>query len=102
MRSCGHSFIPHVLSRNSTIVDFGVYKGEFSGDLVKRFSCRVFGAEPIQELYKRLPNHENFNVLPVAVGERNGQVDINTYRSHCASVVRRETETNLRLCLSNV
>ena len=94
MRSCGHSFIPHVLSGDSTIVDFGVHKGEFAGDLIRDFSCRVFGAEPVPELYAQLPKHENFAALPVAVGERNGQVDINVFRSRCASVVRNGTENN--------
>ena len=95
MRSCGHSFLPHVLTRDSTIVDFGVHKGEFAGDLIRGFSCRVFGAEPVPELYAQLPQHENFAALPVAVGERNGQVDINVFDSRCASVVSKETENNV-------
>ena len=47
MRSCGHGFLPHVLTRDSTIVDFGVHKGDIAGDLISGFSCRVFGAKSL-------------------------------------------------------
>ena len=94
MRSCGHSFLPRVLTRGSTVVDFGAHRGKFASDLIGGFSCRVYGAQPVPELYARLPQHKNFAALPVAVGERNGRVDINVFHSRCTSVVRKGTENN--------
>lgn len=90
MRSCGHSYVPGFLTRGSIVVDLGAHKGEFAIDLIRGFSCRVFGAEPVPELYAELPRHEDFEALPVALGERNGRVNIAVFDDRCASIFGSE------------
>lgn len=90
MRNCGHTYVMRFLTRGSIVVDLGAHKGEFAINFIRDFACRVFGAEPVPELYAELPRHENFEALPVALGEQNGRVNIAVFADQCASIYGSE------------
>jgi FkbM family methyltransferase len=90
IRISGHSFIPRFLGPESVVVDLGLHKGEFAMGIIRTFLCRVFGVEPVPELFAKLPRHKYFAALPVAVGERNARMDLNLFHAQCASLFEEE------------
>lgn len=86
VRICGHTFLPRLIDPSSVVFDLGAFDGDFAEAVIRQFSCRVISAEPVQELLDRIQTHPLHTVLPVAVGGRNQQININVYASRCASL----------------
>jgi FkbM family methyltransferase len=86
IRICDHTFLPHLISSNSIVVDLGAFDGDFAHAMIDRFQCRVFSAEPVRELFERIRPHPLHRVFPVAVGGKNETIEMNVYGSRCASV----------------
>jgi len=84
---CSHTFLPHLINSNSTVVDLGAHDGDFALAMLEQFHCRIASAEPVQELLDKIPPHPLLTVLPVAVGGKNQSISLNLFSSRCASVM---------------
>ncbi len=58
----GHSFISTYLNRDSVVLDFGMNRGDFASELVKRCGCRVIGLEPVPVLFDALATSRHITV----------------------------------------
>ena len=58
----GHSFVSTYLNRGSVVLDFGMNRGDFARELVRRWECRVIGLEPVPDLFDALATSGDFNV----------------------------------------
>jgi FkbM family methyltransferase len=62
----------HDLNTNSVVMDLGAYKGEFTAELTKRYSPRIFLFEPIKEYYdlsqQRFASDNKISCYNFAVG----------------------------------
>lgn len=90
-RISNHSFLPQLIDSNSIVVDLGAYDGDFSGEILRRFGCRVFAAEPVEELLSRVSPHPKLKLLPLAVGGQNQFVHLNVFATRCASVLPQKS-----------
>jgi FkbM family methyltransferase len=68
-------------------VDLGAFDGDFAQAIIERFHCTVFSAEPVKELFDRIPANPLLKVLPVAVGGKDQPITMNVFASRCASVL---------------
>src|SRR5437867_3391204 len=89
LRVCGHTFIPRLLSVDSTVVDLGVNRGAFAQAILDLFGCHVYGAEPTPELCAHLDRAIGFTILPVAIGGRKGKAVLNVYGDTSSSLLPR-------------
>lgn len=89
-----HTFFSTVLNESSVVIDLGFNCGLFSYEIIRRFNCRVFSAEPVSELCYSVIPHPKLTVLPVALGGCNGFADLNVFRDQCASL--HETASNVQ------
>lgn len=85
-RVCEHTFLSRYITQASTVIDLGANRGEFSRKLIKEYGCRVYAAEPVPELFKQLPTDSRLAALPLALGGRNGSVELKVFDARCASV----------------
>jgi FkbM family methyltransferase len=83
---CRHTFLP-ILDCNSVVVDLGANEGSFSHEIIKRFGCTVFAAEPIKSVSARTGTHPRLTVLNCGIGKETGEVTINVFRDRCASLL---------------
>jgi len=84
---CNHTFLPRLIEANSVVLDLGANRGDFAHAVIERFHCRVVSAEPVKELYERIPRHSLLELLPVAVGGKNQSTPMNVFSARCASVL---------------
>ncbi|WP_042699078.1 FkbM family methyltransferase [Azospirillum sp. B506] len=85
---CQHSFFK-ILDEDSVVVDFGANGGVFSHAIIRRYGCRVFSAEPVPDLVRKIDRHRFLTLLPVAISDRNGTMRINIYPDRCPSAFDR-------------
>ncbi|WP_158280141.1 FkbM family methyltransferase [Azospirillum sp. TSH100] len=85
---CQHSFFK-TLNKDSIVVDFGANGGAFSHAIIKRYGCRVFSAEPVPELVRKIDQHPSLTLQPVAISGMNGTMRINIYPDRCPSAFDR-------------
>ena len=71
-----HSFIASVLSPDSIVFDFGVNQGQFALNVIRKYGCRVFGAEPVHELFDAVERHDRLALHRVAIGENGKAVEL--------------------------
>jgi FkbM family methyltransferase len=83
---CRHTFLP-ILDCNSVVVDLGANEGAFSHEIIKRFGCTVFAAEPIKSVSARIAKHPRLTVLNCGIGKETGEATINVFRDRCASLL---------------
>jgi FkbM family methyltransferase len=83
---CRHTFLP-ILDGNSVVVDLGANEGAFSHEIIKRFGCTVFAAEPIKSLSARIGTHPRLTVLNCGIGKETGDATINVFKDRCASLL---------------
>jgi FkbM family methyltransferase len=83
---CRHTFLP-ILDCNSVVVDLGANEGAFSHEIIKRFGCTVFAAEPIKSVSARIAKHPRLTVLNCGIGKETGETTINVFRDRCASLL---------------
>lgn len=89
-RLCGHTFVKDWISASSIVVDFGMNRGEFSGEMIHRFGCRVWGAEPDPRLFREIPDHPGLTKLPIAIGGSDGHAAIHLNSTVCSSLLFAE------------
>ncbi|HTY24720.1 MAG TPA: FkbM family methyltransferase [Desulfomonilaceae bacterium] len=86
-RRCFHTYLPGLLGPDSTVLDLGANKGEFSREMISRYSCRVFAAEPLSDLRASIALSPGLTLLPFAVGGRNGRARLREFSTRCASLL---------------
>ena len=87
IRICGHTFLAAPLTQRSVVIDFGMNRGEFSKLVSQIFGCKIYGAEAHPGLHAALPPFANVVARNVAIAGGPGQIDLNVFDRHCASVV---------------
>jgi FkbM family methyltransferase len=87
IRVCNHSFLPQLIDSNAIVVDLGAFDGDFAQVIIEQFHCRVFSAEPVREIFDRIPPDPLLKVLPVAVGGKDQSITMNVFTSRCASIL---------------
>jgi FkbM family methyltransferase len=85
-RVCDHSFFSAPLGPGSVVVDLGCNRGEFARAIHGRFGCRIYGAEPVPELYRALPELPGFAPLQLAVTAAEGPCRLELPADRCASL----------------
>lgn len=87
VRICGHTLLAAPLNQRSVVIDFGMNRGEFSRLASQIFGCKIYGAEAHPGLHAALPPIANVVARNVAIAGGPGQIDLNVFDRHCASVV---------------
>jgi FkbM family methyltransferase len=65
----GHTFLPGLLRKTSTVVDLGGNLGEFSIAMQARFGCTCYVVEPVPALYERIPQNPHIIKFNAAVAK---------------------------------
>jgi FkbM family methyltransferase len=91
-RLCDHTYVPTCLGPNSTVLDLGANKGEFSHGMISRYQCRVYAVEPLSSLRKEIVQSPRLSLVPFAVGGRNERSQLHVFGTRCASMLRRLDE----------
>jgi FkbM family methyltransferase len=92
-RICGHTFVADFIPNSPVIVDLGMNEGSFTRGIRGQFpGARVFGCEPVPDLFQDLAKVMGDSVFNVAVGGKNGQRQIAVYKNHCASLEHQQLE----------
>jgi FkbM family methyltransferase len=85
-RIAGHSFLTAPLRPGAAVLDLGVNHGEFAIEILTRFGCRVFGVEPVPELFAALPTLPGLTVEQLAVTGNGGPARLYVNQSTCATI----------------
>lgn len=85
-RLCAHTFLSSVLDEQSVVVDLGLNQGQFARGISERFGCRVYGVEPVPELFEALKSQHNLVADNCAIGTAAGTDTINVFAGRCASM----------------
>jgi FkbM family methyltransferase len=72
----GHSFFPHLLNRDSVVVDLGGNRGEFIREIRSRFGCRCLVLEPNPDLFDAM-EAGGVEKFQLAVTSHDGRVILN-------------------------
>jgi FkbM family methyltransferase len=67
-----HSFLADPLDESAVVVDLGMCAGRFASAITRRYGCRVVGAEPVPEYFRRLPVSDQIVARQVALGGQDG------------------------------
>ena len=86
-RSCDHTFIASVLNPTSVIVDFGCNRGEFAHEIIARFGCSVYSAEPVRDLCLEIEPSPRLRLFQVAITGSNEPVVIKFHHRRNASIL---------------
>ena len=65
----GHHFLADGLGANSTVVDLGAHKGEFSSEVVRQWGCECIAVEPVLSLCEQIPSNARIKVVHGAVAD---------------------------------
>jgi len=90
---CNHSFLSRLINDKSVVVDLGCNQGEFSLAIMQQFKCKVVAVEPVKALYDKIMCDEEIqkygllNLRQLAVGGKNGTIEINVYHDQWGSVL---------------
>lgn len=89
IRTCvGHHFVVDRLGPDATVVDLGMNQGAFAAYISVNTEARVFGVEPVPELFSALPRDDRIKPFNVAVGGADGSIKLSIYKDHCASTLQ--------------
>jgi FkbM family methyltransferase len=86
-RLCDHTFLPALLDCGSLVVDLGANHGEFAHGVIQRFGCHVYAAEPLRSLQEKIEPSPYLKLFRVAIGAKDGTVQLRIFRSRDASVL---------------
>ncbi len=89
-RLCEHTYLPGLLSPDSTILDLGANRGVFSHGMISKYQCHAFAVEPLSGLRADVPYSPKLTLLPFAVGGRNGRMRLHVFGSRCASLLHQK------------
>jgi FkbM family methyltransferase len=73
---CGHTIWEPALRKPCIVFDLGANVGAFGREMLSRFDCSVFAAEPNPQLLHRIAPHPRLTVLNVAIAGRNDIVPL--------------------------
>ncbi len=102
----GHTFLGCALGPGSVVVDLGANQGCFSAELIKRFGCKVYAVEPVEEMFRQIPKDPSLTAYRAAMGGADGTANIFLYGGLGSSIMgsfapqlgdRRETVEQLSL-----
>lgn len=97
-RVCGHTFVESWIGSNSQVVDLGMNKGDFARYIIDHFAdARIYGCEPVPDLFEKLQRHFCDGVLNVAVGGNTGSVPLRVYKTLCASAILSNLEPDFEI-----
>jgi FkbM family methyltransferase len=85
-RIAGHSFLTAPLRPGTAVLDLGVNHGEFATEILARFGCRVFGVEPVPELFAALPLLAGLTVEQLAVTGDGEPARLYVNHTTCATI----------------
>lgn len=91
-RLCNHTYLPKLLNSDSTVLDLGANRGEFSHGMISRFGCRVFAVEPASGLRAGIEHVSGLTLFPFAVGGRNERARLRVFRTRCASLLQQKEQ----------
>ncbi len=86
-RVCNHTYLPNLLNSDSTVLDLGANRGDFSRGMISRFKCRVFAVEPLSGLRASIEHAPKLTLLPFGVSGRNGRARLRVFGTRCASLL---------------
>jgi FkbM family methyltransferase len=87
---CQHSFIGNWLNSNSTVIDLGMNKGEFTQYIAEHFGCHILGAEANPHVFQKLPKYERLIAKNVAIAAKDGTSTLNIPKEGDASLYFNE------------
>ena len=89
----------HELNPDSIVVDLGGYLGEFTEEIYRRYSCKIYLFEPVKEYYdiciKKFAHLNKIKCLNYAVG-KSGSVYVNN-EGNSTSVYKSNSNSNREL-----
>lgn len=68
----GHHVFDSILGPQSTVLDLGGHKGEFSSILIGQYGCQCHVVEAMPELFHALPKHPKFHAYHYAASDVDG------------------------------
>lgn len=83
-----HGLFSNSISSNSTVVDLGAHRGEFSLAVQKKFKARVIAVEPSSSLIPQLRTLQGIELVHAAVTDFDGSIWLNLDANPQASTVR--------------
>jgi FkbM family methyltransferase len=72
-----HTFITRGIGRQSTIVDLGAHRCEFSQEISKQFGSRCFAVEAAPSLFSEIANNERITCFHYAMAGTDGELQFN-------------------------
>jgi FkbM family methyltransferase len=87
---CQHTYLANLLSADSTVLDFGANRGQFSFGIIQRHGCRVFALEPVSALREKIDSSPLLTLMALAAGGRSGKAGIRIFNSRCASLLEEK------------
>jgi FkbM family methyltransferase len=85
-RLCAHTFVSSLLDESSVVVDLGLNQGLFARQIMGRFGCRVYGLEPVPELFEALKSQPGLIAEQRAIGPAAGEGTIHIFGKRCATL----------------
>lgn len=82
----GHALVTSGLTQDSAVVDLGFNEGAFANEVVRRFGCRVYAAEPLPALRAAATTLPGVELDGVAISGSGGSVVLHDNPSRCATV----------------
>lgn len=92
IRICDHTIISSFFPENPIIIDLGLNRGEFTLGILAKFNGKVIGAEPVPELFNKLPFVKGFTAINVAIAGFSGNIELQLNKNRCATVEKQLKE----------
>ena len=83
----GHSYRSDVLGVDAAVIDLGMNRGEFANFMAHKHASRVYGVEPVPDLFAALPKHPLIRAQQAAVTGGEESVTLHISPSRCASLI---------------
>jgi FkbM family methyltransferase len=71
-----HHIYINCLSENSSVIDLGAYKGQFSSQISDSFGCRCYAVEAEPSLYNTITENQTIKKFNYAICKENGPVNL--------------------------
>ena len=89
-----HTFMEHLLSRESVVLDLGANHGAFSHSMIAKYGCRCIAVEANPFVCATIPPEPRLTVVNVAVASANGTLPIYIGKNDEASSLLRPVNTD--------
>ncbi len=81
-----HSFIGDFLGPNSTVIDLGANRGEFSCYIANQFGSLVYAVEPVPDLFNQIPENPKIQKINCGIAAQSGVYKLNLSPQSCATI----------------